>query len=440
MAAAREGIPMVLGDEWPPAGGVFQDWKALKISRDGTQRYIRTYSPVHGAIPADQVGDIPFNVDTLTSENNAGWVVLTGAHPHLSPVPPTPGTDFYAFRKVLDEHAHRILIETNAAHLQMTKETERRIEHIAHELSNPDRIKAGNVSELLRGNVGHLWQEIHAFVAMPWGTTETDAAWRAERDRLKTFIEDHLCQVCAGSGLSYRLINDHPRITWKAWLEAGIRFSVDKEMTTHLMDSGIVSGPMFRSNVRNFNHALQHFALGYLDDDFLRRRSEYETFTPEKSWPDLLGTGEILERLALIQMWGKYYKANRTQGAVQVLPATAVLFRKWCWFNVAALIRSDDNLLTFYSDHNLQAFNLRGFYGNQGILDTQNEYRRVEFIFRGKEPWEERNLRYVSGQTFYNQAVPSIELFPENFGGQALIDLAAAVDSVLGDTTTLPAS
>ena len=71
--------------------------------------------------------------------------------------PVTPGDDFYKFRDILSHHAHRFVVEHNPANLRYTNTDDRRIEHLAHELSNQDRMRAGNVSSLVRPNIGHLW-------------------------------------------------------------------------------------------------------------------------------------------------------------------------------------------------------------------------------------------------------------------------------------------
>ena len=139
--------------------------------------------------------------------------------------PVTPGDPFYKFRDILSHHAHRFVVEHNPSNLRYTNTDERRIEHLSHELSNQDRMRAGNVSSLVRPNIGHLWERIHKFVLIP---AEED--WKTERDALKVLIEEHLCAVCEGAGLSYRLMADHPREEWKGWLDAELRFTVDREL------------------------------------------------------------------------------------------------------------------------------------------------------------------------------------------------------------------
>ena len=72
------------------------------------------------------------------------------------------------------------LSEHNPANLRYTNTDDRRIEHLAHELSNQDRMRAGNVSSLVRPNIGHLWERIHKFVLIP-----AQEDWKTERDALK---------------------------------------------------------------------------------------------------------------------------------------------------------------------------------------------------------------------------------------------------------------
>ena len=148
-------------------------------------------------------------------------------------------------------HANRFLSEHNPANLRYTNTDDRRIEHLAHELSNVDRMRAGNVSSLVRPNIGHLWERIHKFVLLP---AEED--WKTERDALKVLIEEHLCAVCEGAGLSYRLMADHPREEWKGWLDAELRFTVDRELNASPMSGKVVTPAVVRADMNNFRSAL----------------------------------------------------------------------------------------------------------------------------------------------------------------------------------------
>ena len=86
---------------------------------------------------------------------------------HDSPI--TPGDDYYRFRRVLGEHAQRFVTEHNPATLRYDEHDEdhHRIEHVAHELTDENRQKAGNVSLHVRDYIGWLWREIDDFVRLP---------------------------------------------------------------------------------------------------------------------------------------------------------------------------------------------------------------------------------------------------------------------------------
>ena len=117
-----------------------------------------------GYIPSKNVRKIPVTdaqfreegvwLSFLNEDGDAAWV----------DEPVTPGDDFYKFRDILSHHAHRFVVEHNPANLRYTNTDDRRIEHLAHELNNQDRMRAGNVSSLVRPNIGHLWERIHRFV------------------------------------------------------------------------------------------------------------------------------------------------------------------------------------------------------------------------------------------------------------------------------------
>ena len=252
----RFGYPLEEGTPYPED----REWVGIRVKSDGTRRIDRsvfhtsvyTFRVFRNQVDGDaatgtDVGLIPTKTTNATNATmNAAetggdtgnpallnhWV----AYPDENGVclivqePVTPGDPFYKFRDILSHHAHRFVVEHNPANLRYTNTDERRIEHLAHELSNVDRMRAGNVSSLVRPNIGHLWERIHKFVLIP---AEED--WKTERDALKVLIEEHLCAVCEGAGLSYRLMADHPREEWKGWLDAELRFTVDRDLNASPM-------------------------------------------------------------------------------------------------------------------------------------------------------------------------------------------------------------
>ena len=191
---------------------------------------------------------------------------------------------------------------------------------------------------------------------MPFGTPELDAAWRAERDAINILKAD-FCEVCAGSGLSIRIIRKHPRDDWRTWLRNGIRFSVNKQFQPRLVEgAGMVTPEVRFANLQNFNHALDHFGEGNPDDDFLAPRTEVEAQPTSTVPPPLVGaspTGrnDTMERALYVIQWReKYLSASVLGGTVHDL------WRKWCWFNMAFL--NDEQHFSFLKPSNMQRRNI----------------------------------------------------------------------------------
>ena len=264
-----EGQPAVLGqinNQDPgesPSYFIF-----VPVKQDGTRRVqdgefrepgfsvhrVGTFVRAGETVGAAVVGWIPIKASNLEiiiavfhEDDFHEGIWMAFRSPWISRVPVTPGDDYYDTRTVLDEHATRFVTEHNPANLRLTKANVVRIEHLSHELSDADRTRSANTDEYVRERLGYIWWRNEQFRKMPFGTPELDAAWRAERDAINILKAD-FCEVCAGSGLSIRIIRKHPRHDWRTWLMNGIRFSVNKQFQPRLVEgAGMVTPEVQRS-------------------------------------------------------------------------------------------------------------------------------------------------------------------------------------------------
>ena len=79
--------------------------------------------------------------------------------------------------------AHNLRHELNAALFRVDSPEHLRIEHVAHELSNEDRVRAGNATLELRARNGRLWERNERFGRMPFGTAIQEVEWQNEDRR-----------------------------------------------------------------------------------------------------------------------------------------------------------------------------------------------------------------------------------------------------------------
>lgn len=365
------GYPASLGDVAPePHGAVF-----VKVRRDGTRRVaVRSFNGANvtvryrlraGAIITDEfVGDIPFRTvqsnpfrPASQAHIDAGrWIGYAdeAGYGHWSGEPVTPGTDFYRFRGILAEHAHRFLTEHNPANLRLADPLYDRIEHIAHELTNEDRSRAGNVSSWTRELIGYLWWRIEQFRVLPFGTVEQDAAWRAQRDVLEGLFQA-FCALCEGSGMSHRTMRLHPTDDWERWAEAQVRFSVDRDFTAVPVAgaSQITPGVAFGNRI-NFRNALDHFGEGHPDDDYLAPRTTVRDQTAAPVMPTFDGD-HAMERAELASYWRIQNDAYRTANSGHAVFDTITgIYRNWIVFNLLYAL-DDRNLNTRFPSAALQA-------------------------------------------------------------------------------------
>ena len=300
--------------------------------------------------------DIDESVQLKMIERLGGWLTLPDADGIISavPYPVTPGDDYYRFRGILDSHAQRFLVEHNPASLRVADPLHARIEHISHELSDADRMNAGNVSEWTREKIGYLWWRVEHFRAMPFGTAEVDAAWRAERDAIDALMMP-FCALCEGSGMSYRTMRKHPADDWKRWLEAAVRFSSDREFNASpVAGASMVTAAVAFGNRINFRNALDHNAEGHPDDDYLEPRTTVRAQAAAPVMPTFTGD-HAMERAELASYWRIQYDDYKVTAASR--QATEVLigiYRNWIVFNLLFMLH-DENLSTRYPNAALQA-------------------------------------------------------------------------------------
>ena len=346
----------------------------------------------------------------------------------------TPGDAFYKFRDILSHHAHRFVVEHNPSNLRYTNTDERRIEHLSHELSNQDRMRAGNVSSLVRPNIGHLWERIHKFVLMP---AEED--WKTERDALKVFIEEHLCAVCEGAGLSYRLMADHPREEWKGWLDAELRFTVDRDLNASPMSGKVVTPEVVRADMNNFRNALAFHGKGLPDLDYggngraVASVSEAAPSSKTLPYPE----EDTLERMALLAFWSRQYRLFDGSGLTGLAQP---VWRNWCWMNCAAVLEGWRNPVVSGGITTNKGLTITRFGEMAQVMRaTQQPYltlMRDRFI---RSPWDIPFTIIESNQAFRTFPGPDIYFVPRP-GGNAEVEpanaLARTIDKIIGDITT----
>ena len=451
----RFGYPLEEGAPFP------EDllWVAILLKSDGTRRIDRSI-PMPGssnyifrvlrqnlegeeAATGTDVGLIPTKITNATSaamtaSGRGGDTSIPGLLDHwlgfpdengfceFRQEPTTPGDYFYKFRGILGDHANRFLTEHNPANLRYTNTSDRRIEHIAHELSNVDRMRAGNVSALVRQNIGHLWERIHAFVKM-----DPEGDWQTERDALVVLVEEHFCAVCEGAGLSYRLMNDHPREDWKSWLDGGLRFTVDRDLNASPITGKLVSATVFRSDLDNFRNSLSHHGKGYSDDDYggdgLAVRSGVVS-TPSSNTVPIPET-DTLERMALMSHWERQYRLFSTSGLTGLAQP---IWRGWCWMNCAAILEGWRNPVVRGGITANMALTIARF------SEAHVTLMRDRFI---SQPWDIPFTIIENVRAFRTIPGPDIYFVPRPGGVAdvaAVNALADLVDPILGSLTIRP--
>ena len=179
----------------------------------------------------------------------------------------TPGTPFYRIRRILGQHALRYIAEHNPSQLRYVDPTVHRVETIAHELTDQERVQAANSDEYIRGQTGLLWG-FNEF--MRYTPANRADLWKPLVAELDAFMAPY-CALCEGSGMSHRTIRKHPHEDWQKWQSAGLRFSVDRDFAaTPFHKNGIITAATRVADQTNFTHALDWASEGYVDDDYLK--------------------------------------------------------------------------------------------------------------------------------------------------------------------------
>ena len=123
--------------------------------------------------------------------------------------PATPGDAFYKFRDILSGTTPTASwSEHNPANLRYTKH--RRTPHRTPGPRVEQRGPNAGRKCLVPGPAQHR-PSLGAHSQASSSYLRKKLGWKVERDALKVLIEEHLCAVCEGAGLSYRLMADHPR-------------------------------------------------------------------------------------------------------------------------------------------------------------------------------------------------------------------------------------
>ena len=201
------------------------------------------------------------------------WMSVTDAQENTTVLtePPTPGDDFYAFRRQVGQGADHFESRFDPQKIALRKHGDHRVFQIMHELTAVDRVRAGNVSLKLRSDGGYLWRRIHAFRALPFGTVERDAAWKAERDAIKVLLKEH-CDRCAKV---MDVTMDHPHEEWDFYLRGGVRFNRDAEGAYQAVAGESMLTPAVLDNdLQNNELAGRFYRSGAADDDYNDPQSE----------------------------------------------------------------------------------------------------------------------------------------------------------------------
>ena len=349
-------------------------------------------------------------------------------------VPVTPGSDFYRYRRILAEHAHRFLIEHTGGNVRLTDPEEQRIETLAHELTNNDRERVGNVSEYVRTLIGYLWWEAHQFVQLAATADAVQmAAWRARRDELDVLI-GHFCDACEGSGLSYRMRTRHDPNEWKRYLGSGVRFSVDRSYTAHLVDgAGVLTRNRKISDVYNFTNALSFLGAGLADDDYeIGNFSSIRSFTTGVAIsmvpPTPVGANKLAALVDAIH-WGDEYKASAT---MDNQPRRAT-FRRWCFNQVAACLEKyDEDIVHDWQPMNRERISARNVMSGLSV----RPYRAITSAFSGET--QDAAVPFLYMLTASAAARSTVVMVDQPLREADRRALADRVDVILGDRTVNP--
>ena len=400
----------------------------------------------HATVPASYVGLIPVrpdhrpqryhDINLYYAESSQQFMEFPDAGGNVSylNVPVTPGTDFYRYRRILAEHAHRFLIEHTGGNVRLTDPDQHRIETLAHELTNDDRERVGNVSEYIRTLIGYLWWEAHQFVQLPATSDAVQrAAWRARRDQLDVLI-DHFCDACEGSGLSFRMRTRHDPNEWKRYLQLGVRFSVDRSYTAHLVDgAGVLTRNRKISDIYNFTNALAYLGDGFGDDDYrvgdFRSIRSFTTGVATSMIPPTpVGLRKLLAIVDALH-WGAEYTASATMSNQPRRPT----FRQWCFNQVAACLQKyDEDIVHDWQPANRERISARNVMSGISV----RPYRAISSAFSGET--QDAAVPFLYMLTTSAAARSTVVMVDQPLREASRRALADRVDVILGDRTVSP--
>ena len=336
----------VVGGETVPADSPLGAW-LYRLNDDGTRRSVRYHSltsstgiyvPQDGIVLEESAGCIPSQgskhlgpvlpVQRTTSisdnEREEGRYVgfaNEGGNVYFGPEGTTPGTPFYRIRRILGQHALRYIAEHNPSQLRYADPAVHRVETIAHELTDTERVQAANSDEYIRGQTGLLWG-FNEF--MRYTPANRPDLWKPLVAELDAFLAPY-CALCEGSGMSHRTIRKHPHLDWQKWQAAGLRFSVDRAFAaTPFHKNGIITDSTRVADQTNFTHALDWASEGYVDDDYLAPRSQFADYPSNPVMPDF---GANMTRSYLSSGWRLNYDAHMRDPLAGLEPG---IYRKWC--------------------------------------------------------------------------------------------------------------
>ena len=204
-------------------------------------------------------------------------------------------------------HALRYIAEHNPSQLRYADPAVHRVETIAHELNDQERVQAANSDEYIRGQTGLLWGFNEFMRYTPAHRADLWKPLVAELDELMA----PYCALCEGSGMSHRTIRNHPFEDWQKWQTAGLRFSVDRAfVATPFHKNGIITADTRVADQTNFTHALDWASEGYVDDDYLAPRSQFADYPSNPIMPDF---GANMIRSYLSSGWRLNYDAHKRE-------------------------------------------------------------------------------------------------------------------------------
>lgn len=359
MPSFEIGRAVSTGDTSPDIPEGYSSIYLMKISGDGTKRfvrhsstnwagaYIRSRDVSSFTVPAELDGYIAVasgGSDSVSTKfsvhfNTGGPPVYfvepssTLTYGQVTTDPVNPGPDFYRFRHHVGQAADHFEDRFSLDKINMRKATAHRITQIAGELSDDDRLKAGNGSLKLRTDNGYLWRRIHDFRGMPFGTTAHDTSWRAERDAIAALLVDH-CDQCSRP-IDITLSHDHA--TWKRYLDGGLRFHEPGGVATLIADTKLMTDELITADIRNHELAGLHFRSNNADDDFLTPRTSAIAEPSGLPSPTAITGNDALYRQAYIGYW--VLQDRLVQAKTSLSASMKNLFSWFCAANAMALVR-----------------------------------------------------------------------------------------------------